>query len=203
VWYFSHLASIRAKFLGRASSSNSASAESTICSLLDNHICLIPFTVDHLGGLAGRLAMDSLFSDDTSRFPKPPLPYLDLLQLSHPTSHAALHLAKLHPLHLASRATASWRRHAPGARFGPATHTLTPSQWALQFLSLNLSHALTAYLDGALFDLTASRPRSPSTLSPPLVTRGFTPPSFRFRSSRPVKPCLAMPAPPHLPSPAL
>lgn len=64
-----HLASIRSKLMGRASSS--ASAAETTQAVLDNKIALIPFSVNHLGGL-GPLALDFLFDAPPPSLNHPP-----------------------------------------------------------------------------------------------------------------------------------
>jgi hypothetical protein len=84
-------------------------------------------------------------------------------------------------IHLADKATQVWRTIRPSTRFGSTHHTHTPTQWALQALSLNISHALATALTTALQDRpsTATASNRPA----PPAFRYPTPFAYRHRSS--------------------
>jgi hypothetical protein len=77
-----HLASIRSKLQGRTS--HSSQGDEVISSLNAQHIALVPFTVDHLGGL-GHFALDFLFSPKDSPFPTPPPTPVTAYNFARPT----------------------------------------------------------------------------------------------------------------------
>jgi hypothetical protein len=89
-------------------------------------------------------------------------------------------------LHVPHHATREWCKTHPTTRFGQTYHTMTPQQWALQSLSLNISHALGKYLQGALTDLSNAK-------SIPTHTSRIT--FYRYGPTRPSRfartpPCL-------------
>jgi hypothetical protein len=142
-----HLASIRAKLHGRTTTASTA--EAVIQALNTHHIALIPFTVDHLGGL-GPFTITLLFDLKTSPLTLPPPTPLSAYNFNHPLAETAHDTALASSLHVASHADREWSKTHPHASFGQTHHTMTPQQWALQSLSLNISHALGKYLQGAL-----------------------------------------------------
>jgi hypothetical protein len=90
-------------------------------------------------------------------------------------------------IHLADKATQAWRTIRPSTRFGSTHHTHTPTQWALQALSLNISHALATALTTALqdhpsFATTSNRPAPPAF-------RGPTPFAYCHRPPAPLPYC--------------
>jgi hypothetical protein len=68
--YRTHLGSIRAKLVGRSSVDNSPDP-AFIQTLLDHRMAVIPFSVNHLGGL-GPFSLELLFAPASS--PAPPFP---------------------------------------------------------------------------------------------------------------------------------
>jgi hypothetical protein len=72
----------------------------------------------------------------------------------------------------ASPATTTWKAAASPSPFGPTHHTMTPTQWALQFLSLNICHGLADYLEASILDVQLATARSSPSLPPPRSLRG-------------------------------
>jgi hypothetical protein len=110
------------------------------------NISLLPFTVDHLGGI-GHIATQFLFGDSIPSSSLPP----QWIQNSFRTNPAAytllLHSTKNTPHAVLQKANHQWHSGtSPPTRFGRTYHTYTPSQWATQALALNLSKALTHHL---------------------------------------------------------
>jgi hypothetical protein len=114
--------------------------------LLTHNIILLPFTIDHLGGL-GSFATNFLFGEPTTAiiptassppkwtpqsFPRNPDAYLLYLRT----------LEKC-PTNILHSANHNWNMGAQVKRpFGSTYHTATPSAWAIQTLGLNLVKAL-------------------------------------------------------------
>jgi hypothetical protein len=171
------LASIRSKFHGRTT--KASTAEAVIQSLNAHHIALIPFTVDHLGGL-GTFASHLLFSPQDSPITAPPPTPITAYNFRTPSALLAHNVAFASSLHVATRATQEWTKTNPTTKFGQTYHTMTPEQWALQSLSLNISHALGKYMQGALLDLSHAKSCVP--LKSRLNFYGPTPYSFRPRA---------------------
>jgi hypothetical protein len=164
-----HLDSIRSKLNGRTS--KTAEGAQIISAINEQRIALIPFTVDHFGAL-GRFAQDFLFSPATSPLNTPPAINLDLRRFAHDPARLAYSSALASPLHLVHHANLAWKALQTNTtrRFGCTHHTHTPQQWALQSLSLNISHALAAHLATAL--TSNARRAAPSQ---PQTTYGTTP----------------------------
>jgi hypothetical protein len=68
--------------------------------------------------------------------------------------------------------------HKDRREFNKEYHTMTPQQWSRQSLSLNISHSLGQYLQGALPALSHAKQSSP--MSPPHTTF-YQPTPFSFR----------------------
>jgi hypothetical protein len=157
-------------------------AEAVIHSLnVHHHIALIPVTVDHLGGL-GPFASTLLFSPQDSPSTPPPSTPITAYNLKNPSSIIAHDVALASSLFVASRATNEWKKTHPTTKFGQTYHTMTPAQWALQSLLLNISHALGKYFCSALTDLSHAK------LCVPLRTRlnFYGPMPYLFRPHAPV-----------------
>ena len=150
--------------------------------ITDSRAVLIPFTIDHLGGL-GPLALSFLFDKDASPLPFPPPLQPDTLAFNNQASSTAYLNALTSPVALASKASSAWKQLHPTSRFGTTHHTHTPSQWALQALSLNISLALANSLQTAITFHTTP-PKASSTSHPqPSAFKGPTPYSFQRRPS--------------------
>lgn len=120
-----------------------------ISHLHDTGIYLLPFTVDHLGGL-GPFSSTFFFGSPDPAFPEPSWTQSANFP-SNPAAFRAYTITHDHaPRNLFSSADAAWRSaHPPGQpvpRFGSTYHTHTPSQWASQALGLNISLALATHL---------------------------------------------------------
>ena len=142
-----HLTSIRNKFVvDRAPHLNSQG------------IFLLPFTVDHLGGL-GPFAHAFLYPTSSPIPSVGPAPQWDPHDFRNP-DHFQLYSHSLQgPRHLLSHANSQWSKshsdgHAP--RFGSTYHSHTPTQWSTQLLSLNLSIALASHLQTGLSILSTT-----------------------------------------------
>jgi hypothetical protein len=185
-----HLASIRAKFHGRTTTASSA--EAVIEAINIHHIALIPFTVDHLGGL-GHFASALLFDPRNSPLTHPPPTPISAYNFHHPSATRAHDVALASSLHVASQANREWSKTHPRTNFGQTHHTMTPQQWALQSLSLNISHSLGKYLEGALQALSQSKSSS-STRPLRSSTAFYGPTPFSFKPTAHVHTAAA---PPH------
>ena len=150
--------------------------------ITDNRATLLPFTVDHLGGL-GPMALSFLFDQDTSPLPFPPPLQHDTLAFNNQASSTAYLNALNSPVALASKASSAWKQLYPTHRFGKTYHTHTPSQWALQALSLNVSLALAHSLQTAITFHTTPPKSSSTSHSQPSAYQGPTPYSFQRRPS--------------------
>jgi hypothetical protein len=120
--------------------------ESRIASLnnlVTQNILLLPFIVDHLGGL-GPLAHRFLYGVDSDRAPAPTLPRRSEM---NPCCLTLFNRAygPLGAVNLLGRADEQWLAKNPDERYSPSYHhTSLPSQWATQFLGLNITAALTS-----------------------------------------------------------
>jgi hypothetical protein len=129
----------------------------------------------HIGGL-GSFAVNLLFSPHDSPIVLPPPTPSTAYNFKHQPALIAHDVAFASSLHVAHHATREWCKTHPTTRFGQTYHTMTPQQWALQSLSLNISHALGKYLQGALTDL--SNAKSVPTHTSHVTFYGPTPFSF-------------------------
>lgn len=114
--------------------------------LISEQILLLPFTVDHLGGI-GTLAYRLLFGTDENKAPTPtttPPPNRNSLLLYN------MAYGKHAPTDLLRRADENWTNLHPYTRFGASYHTTLPSHWAQQFLGLNLTNLLSNHIHRAL-----------------------------------------------------
>jgi hypothetical protein len=184
-----HLRSIRSKLTGRTHSS--VSNASIIQAINTADIALLPFTVDHLGGL-GYFSHRLLFHEKDPPFPAPPPPNFLPTHFSHPHAYRAYSTLLKSTPGVLSQANYEWsqlRPHHP-TRFGQTYHTSTPQQWALQCFSLNLSHGLASHLLRARASCLAA---STSTTTPHTILG----PTFRQSYHKPP----LVPGPPrHLPT---
>ena len=146
--------------------------------LVNQNIILLPFTVDHLGGL-GTCGHRFYFGPDPHKAPDP--------TLSPPRDrNGALLYARAYgphaPTDLFRRADENWTRLHPFTRYGRSYHTSLPSHWAQQFLGLNLTVLLTTHLSSRLRSLESHHRRlSPSArrklyapIGRPYSTKCFT-----------------------------
>jgi hypothetical protein len=114
--------------------------------LLTHNIILLPFTLDHLGGL-GSFATTFLFGDPTTAI----IPTASSIPKWTPQSFFRnpdaylLYLRTIErcPKNILHSANHNWNMGAQTRRpFGSTYHTATPSSWAIQTLGLNLVKAL-------------------------------------------------------------
>jgi hypothetical protein len=106
--------------------------------LVNKQILLLPFTIDHLGGI-GTFGHCLLFGHNPHKAPQP--------TTTKPSNRHSLLLynaayGPLAPTDLLRRADENWTRTHPYSRFGPSYHTSLPSHWAQQLLGLNLTVTL-------------------------------------------------------------
>lgn len=170
--------STRSKLEGR--SHDNIAGRSIIGAINTSHATLLPYTVDDLGGL-GPLSIPFLFHPTRSPITHaPPITAAEMLHFTNPESLLCFHRTlNSTNLHIADHATRIWKVSQPITPFGNTHHSFTPTQWAMQALSLNISHALANALTTALQE----QPASLSTTRPPLSFRGPIPPTFRHRPS--------------------
>jgi hypothetical protein len=133
-----HQTSARAKFIGPN--------PNVIAELNSEGILLLPFTIDHLGGL-GHFFHHFLYPPD-SLIPAPePPPWTDSTDFTHHPAFVAYSATAHCPskiLHLANR---NWfQTNGTATRFGSSHHTASPQQWATQALALNLSYRLAQHI---------------------------------------------------------
>jgi hypothetical protein len=147
-----HRRSQRAKLTGRAYGTLTAAA--LIESLNSNRVGLLPFTVDHLGGL-GYLAHCFLFDPDRAPTPRPPHLSFTPQDFTHPHANTAYSALLKAPAHLLAHANKEWALSAV-SRFGETHHTATPQRWATQCLGLNLSTALSTHVLRAISTCVSS-----------------------------------------------
>jgi hypothetical protein len=112
-----------------------------------HNIILLPFTIDHLGGL-GSFATTFLFGDLASAIipaaGKPPI-WTPQSFPKNPDAYLLFHRTIDHcPTNLLHSATHHWNSGAQIKRpFGSTYHTATPSLWAIQTLGLTIIKALS------------------------------------------------------------
>ena len=144
---------IRKKFIGRTSQVDAALF---IADLNANDITLLPFTLDHLGGL-GHFTHTFLFGTHPPPpfSPPPPKPPLSSPQdFPHSPAFFAFQRALHAPNNLLARASRQWRTQTKNTHLpGHARTTNSPSHWALQSLALHISLSLTTHLAKALTTL--------------------------------------------------
>ena len=135
-----------------------------------NNTALLPFTIDHLGGI-GQQAHDFLFSPKLSPFPRPPpLPPEDKFYARAP-SPAVIRRAKQIHINLLTKATQQWSSPFYNNRsIGSTYHSQSPSQWALQMLSINFCNSFATHFLQAQ-RRCASEPLL-TAASPKVVTAG-------------------------------
>lgn len=112
--------------------------------LLFHDILLLPFTIDHLGGI-GPHAHKFLYGT------VPPISFPEWSSTTFPTNPAARQLAqtvdKYMPQKIFQRATHAWTQGQQHQQpFGSSYHTRTPTNWATQALALNVTLALAKHL---------------------------------------------------------
>jgi hypothetical protein len=111
-------------------------------------IALLPFTIDHLGGL-GFQATNFLFGHHAIFLPVHSEPSWTTQNFrTNPPAIDLYHFSKTHiPQAILSKATRNWnQRSSQSTRFGSTYHTYTPESWATQALALNLTKALLHHL---------------------------------------------------------
>ena len=166
--YAAHEASSRRKFIGRTSQIDAALL---IADLNANHITLLPFTVDHLGGF-GFFLYQFLFGTHPppcllSPPPKPPWRHPN--DFPHSPAFFAYQRALCAPSALFSVASRTWSQQTRNThRYGKSQSTSSPTQWGFQTLALNISLALTAHLSSALPAVLPSHPPPPPLPGPDL-----------------------------------
>jgi hypothetical protein len=133
-----HRRSIRGKFIGRNSDTHTLISE-----LNSHHTAILPFTIDHLGGL-GTFSHALLFAEHHA--PMPPPPPISIGSFVHPASTQAYVTAHALRPAILSTADAHWKQLHTVGRFGSTFRTRTPQQWALQVLALNFAHASSTHL---------------------------------------------------------
>jgi hypothetical protein len=150
--------------------------------LLTHNITLLPFTIDHLGGL-GYQATQFLFGST--------LPPASLKPQWEPQSFRSnpdaftlyQHSSQQMPNAIFSTATHKWNIGSPQhQRFGRTYHTFTPTQWATQALALNLckalSHHLLTHKNRLMTHAAHQRRTQKQTTSTPIPPFYLPPPPF-------------------------
>ena len=113
---------------------------------------MIPFTIDHLGGL-GPMAYSFLFDRKEAPFVcSAPLPSTARL-CSNMRLDATHQRAIATPVHLLTRANQHWSAQSSRS-IGSTYHAQSPTQWALQMLSVNFSRAFSTHIQHALWKCT-------------------------------------------------
>jgi hypothetical protein len=111
-------------------------------------IAILPFTIDHLGGL-GYQATTFLFGDQP-QIPSAGQPpnWLPSHFRNNPEAYALYEdSTNIIPSGILPTATHNWQLGSPkSSRFGRTYHTYTPTQWATQALALNLTKALSHHI---------------------------------------------------------
>jgi len=135
--------------------------------LLSHQVALLPFSVDHLGGL-GSFAHHFLFGKKPPDYScaAPPSWGPDNFR-THPTALLLAQQVTTLPAIL-PQADTEW---ASRGRFGSTSHTNTPSQWAIQALGLNISTALATHLYSSIANLLRHHPSPKRTLLDPVPFR--------------------------------
>ena len=129
------------------------SARSKFCvphasALLANGISVLPFTVDHLGGI-GCFGCNFLFGSTTNAHVQPAAPKPPWTPANFPRRQDAFLLCKQlenMPTAILPKANQTWRMATNNARYGSTYRTHLPAQWATQALALNMSVALTKHI---------------------------------------------------------
>ena len=150
--------------------------------LLTHGVTILPFTIDHLGGL-GSFACSFLVGTSTATALQPaekapPWTENDF-RGNLPAFYLYQQIDAMAPTALFPKADKTWRTATNAARYGSTYHTQFPSQWAMQALALNTSIALAKHiLDSASANLTIqlrrrridqkTRKQSPPHPSPPI-----------------------------------
>jgi hypothetical protein len=137
-----HHTSARAKFTG--------SNLNIISELNTEGIFLLPFTVDHLGGI-GHFFHRFLYPPD-SLLPDPePPPWTTANDFTHHPAYIAYTAANKCPSRILQHANRQWfQTNGTTTRFGSTHHTASPQQWATQALALNLSYRLAQHINIAI-----------------------------------------------------
>ena len=130
-------------------------------------VTVLPFTVDHLGGL-GSFASSFLFGSSATATIQPaekaPLWTLQDFRFDQVAFSLYQQIDKIAPKALFPRADKTWRAATNSARYGSSYHTQFPSQWALQALALNISVGLAEHLiTSASANLTPNKLRKRKT----------------------------------------
>ena len=144
----------KAKFCSNASDPSSFDIISSLKN--SQHIQLLPFIVEHLGGI-GHFAHHFLHGPSINPL-CPPSPNWKPSQLPHSAAYTAYqHTSGPASIQgLLPAAETSWKqKHPPNHYFGTSYHTSFSSHWANQTLGFNLTHTLTTYLHCG-FDNTQS-----------------------------------------------
>jgi len=134
--------------------------------LVQQHILLVPFTVDHLGAL-GPLAKRFLYGDTPPDYLKPPKFTFESAKQAHDLAHGPAGLDGIVPT-----ANTKWK-HRTTTWFAPTYHTILPGQWATKTLGLNI----ITHLADHFFDATATIQNKP-------VNKSTTRKKKSFRSQR-------------------
>jgi hypothetical protein len=164
-----HLRSIRSKLSGRTH--GALSNQDVIAAINRENITLLPFTVDHLGGI-GFFSHSFLFGKDPP-FPKPPPPNFTVDNLPHLEAFSAYQALVQGPSGFLYKANKAWEdSQYRRLRFGATYHTSSPQQWALQCLALNISTSLANHLLRARAAVAAAT-RSSTTTLPPILGPTF------------------------------
>ena len=161
-----HEGSARRKFIGRTSQVDAALL---MADLNANHITLLPFTIDHLGGL-GHFTHSFLFGPHPpTQFPTiPKPPWTHPNHFPHTPAFFAYQRALHAPPSLLPSASRAWKNQTRNThRFGSSRSTTSPSHWAIQTLSLNISLALTSHLNTALPAVAIIHPLPDPIAGPP------------------------------------
>jgi hypothetical protein len=173
-----HHGSTRQKFIGRSTTANNTEI---INELNQEGIYLIPFTIDHYGGLgyfANRFLYGHSHKNGHTVVPKPPWATTNHLAFPHRPASDAYSFALLSPQGLLPAADANWLEHK-NTHFGHSYHSHTPSQWATQLLGINIVHAFATHLARGLASLNHT---SQHQVPAHKVLGASTPTSFQKRS---------------------
>ena len=152
------------KFNGRHSSQVNRVA--LMQELSANNTAIIPFSIDHLGGI-GTFAHSLLFGKKHHHATPTPPPPLSPIRFEHPDIQASFHRSAQLDIAFFLTANATWtnlNRTLPSPiRYGTTYRTATPLQWAFQNLALNFSFALSHHFAQAL-RLTCNRSNVSATI---------------------------------------
>ena len=123
--------------------------------LISQGIFLLPFTVDHLGGL-GPFAHSFLYSNECQVQPASTAPNWSSNNFRLPSTFDLYQNALYSPKALLPFTDSAWSTTSSSKPFGSSYHTHYPSQWATQTLGLNTSMALAKHLSSALSATSAA-----------------------------------------------